>query len=53
MLYETLKGFVQRKDITAMARFLPPQVVKEEIVLTVRLTRRQKSLTRQVFKKAK
>lgn len=53
VLHETLRGFVQRRDISVMSRFLPPSVVKEEIVLTIRLTKKQKSLTQEIFKRVK
>ena len=53
VLHETLKGFVQRKDITTLAAFLPPSVVKEEIVVTVRPSRKQRALNKQLWKEAK
>lgn len=53
MLHQTLIGFVQRKDVTVMAKALPKHVVKEEIVLTLNLTKDQKTLTREIFRKAK
>ena len=53
VLHQTLIGFVQRKDVTVMAKALPKHVVKEEIVLTLNLTREQKRLTRKIFRDAK
>lgn len=53
VLHESLVGFVQRKDVTVMAKALPKHVVKEEIVLTLNLTQKQKALTRQIFREAK
>lgn len=53
MLHQTLIGFVQRKDVTVMAKALPKHVVKEEIVLTLNLTKEQKTLTRKIFREAK
>ncbi|CAM9864960.1 unnamed protein product, partial [Sphacelaria rigidula] len=53
VLHETLKGFVQRKDITTLAAFLPPSVVKEEIVVTVRPSEKQRALTKRLWREAK
>lgn len=53
VLHETLKGFVQRKDIRALAAFLPPSVVKEEIVIIVKLSAKQRALTKDLWIKAK
>ncbi|CAN0196141.1 unnamed protein product [Hapterophycus canaliculatus] len=53
VLHQTLSGFVQRKDVTVMAKALPKDVVKEEIVLTVTLSDSQKALTRKLFREAR
>lgn len=53
VLHETLRGFVQRKDVSVMAKALPAHVKKEEIVLTVALTKEQKALTQRIFRDAK
>lgn len=53
MLHQTLSGFVQRRDVTVMAKALPKDVVKEEIVLTVTLSDSQKALTRKLFREAR
>ena len=53
MLHQNLIGFVQRKDDTVMAKALPKHVVKEEIVLTLNLTKEQKTVTRRIFREAK
>lgn len=53
VLHDTLRGFVQRKDVRVMAKALPAHVVKEEVVVTVTLTKEQKALTQEIFKKAK
>ncbi|CAN0329736.1 unnamed protein product, partial [Scytosiphon promiscuus] len=53
VLHKTLSGFVQRRDVTVMAKALPKDVVKEEIVLTVTLSDSQKALTRTLFRQAR
>lgn len=50
VLHETLRGFVQRRDVSFMAKTLPSHVVKEEIVLKVTLTKKQKELTQKIFR---
>ncbi|CAN0414176.1 unnamed protein product, partial [Ectocarpus sp. 8 AP-2014] len=53
VLHQTLMGFVQRKDVTVMAKALPKDVVKEEIVLNVNLSDEQQKLTRKIFRQAR
>lgn len=52
VLHETLRGFVQRRDVAFMAKTLPTHIVKEEIVLKVTLTKRQKALTQKIFRES-
>lgn len=53
VLHQTLMGFVQRKDVTVMAKALPKDVVREEIVLNVNLSDEQQKLTRKIFREAR
>lgn len=52
VLHETLRGFVQRRDVAFMAKTLPTHIVKEEIVLKVTLTKKQKALTQKIFRES-
>ena len=50
VLHETLRGFVQRRDVSFVAKTLPSHIMKVEIVLKVTMTKRQKALTQQIFR---
>jgi len=50
VLQEISRGFIQRKDVTVMAQYLPAGVVKEEVVLTLKLSPTQERLTKEVMK---
>lgn len=53
VLHQILKGFVLRKDARVLEGLLPPTVTKEEIVITVKLSKKQQGLTRKVCRDTK